>query len=185
MTKKIGVLIGSLRKDAWTRKIANQFIKLAPSNLNLQIIDIGNLPLYNEDLETGTPPASWDEFRDQIRSMDGMLLISPEYNRSMSGALKNAIDVGSRPYGKSAWNNKAIAVVSSSPGAIGGFGANHHIRQSFACLNAPIMPSEIYLSGVNKLFNEKHDLADPKTEEFLRGFLQSYASWVETNGAAN
>ncbi len=96
MTKKIGVLIGSLRKDAWTRKVANQFIKLAPKGLELHIIDIGNLPLYNEDLETSTPPASWTEFRNKVSAMDGVLLISPEYNRSMSGALKNAIDVGSR-----------------------------------------------------------------------------------------
>lgn len=180
-TKNIGVIIGSLRKNAWTRKLANKLIELAPASLKLNIIEIGNMPLYNEDEETATPPAAWSEFRQQTQPMDGILFITPEYNRSIPAPLKNAIDVGSRPYGKSVWNKKPCAIVSSSPGAIGGFSANHHLRHALVCLSAPCMPSEMYISAVDKLFDEQGNFTNPKTEEFLRGFMQSYADWVARN----
>lgn len=180
-TKNIGVIIGSLRKNAWTRKIANKLISLAPANLKLQIIEIANMPLYNEDEETATPPASWTAFRNQVQPMDGILFVTPEYNRSIPAPLKNAIDIGSRPYGKSVWNKKACGIVSSSIGAIGGFAANHHLRQSLVCLTAPCMPSETYLGVVDKLFDENGNFANPKTEEFLRAYMQSYDDWVQRN----
>lgn len=176
---KIGIIIGSLRKAAWTRKIAEQLIEMAPAGVSMKIIEIGKLPFYNEDEETASPPASWTEFRKEVQSVDGIIFVTPEYNRSMTGALKNAIDVGSRPYGKSVWNNKPCAIISSSVGAIGGFGANHHLRQSLVTLNAPCLQSETYLSFVNKLFNDSGKFADEKTADFVRGFAKSSAAWVE------
>lgn len=180
---KIGIIIGSLRKAAWTRKIAEQLIEMAPAGTAMQIIEIGNLPFYNEDDETSSPPAAWTAFRKEVQSVDGIIFVTPEYNRSVPAVLKNAIDVGSRPWGKSVWNGKPCAIISSSVGAIGGFGANHHLRQCFVTLNAPCMPSETYLSFVNKLFNDSGKFADEKTAEFVRGFVKSSAAWVEKNTA--
>lgn len=181
--KKIGIIIGSLRKAAWTRKIAEQLIEMAPAGVTMQIIEIGNLPFYNEDEETSSPPAAWTAFRKEVQSVDGIIFVTPEYNRSVPAVLKNAIDVGSRPYGKSVWNNKPSTIISSSVGVIGGFGANHHLRQSMVTLSSPCMPSEHYLSYVQKLFNDSGKFADEKTAEFVRGFVKSSVVWVEKNAA--
>ncbi len=124
----VAVVVGSLRKDSYNRKVARALSELAPSSLALRIVEIGDLPLYNEDVEADAPPEAWKRFRDEIRRSDAVLFVTPEYNRSVPGCLKNAIDVGSRPYGQSAWGGKPTAVVSVSPGAIGGFGANHAVR---------------------------------------------------------
>src|SRR5262249_24034147 len=128
--KKVAVLVGSLRKASFTRRVAQALIGLAPAGLEAAFVEIGDLPLYNEDLDGANAPAPWARFRDAIRGFDAVLFTTPEYNRSVPGCLKNAIDVGSRPYGKSAWGGKPAGVVSVSPGAIGAFGANHHLRQS-------------------------------------------------------
>ena len=127
--RDVVVMVGSLRKDSINRKVANALVELAPATLKLSIIEIGHLPIYNQDGDEN-PPAAWTEFRERIRAADAVLFITPEHNRSVPAALKNAIDIGSRPYGKSAWSGKPGAVVSASPGGIGGFGANHHLRQS-------------------------------------------------------
>src|SRR5215469_17409409 len=137
--KDIVVLVGSLRKESFNRKMANVLIELAPPALKLEIVEIGQLPLYNQD-EDVNPPAPWTAFRERIRRADGILFVTPEHNRSVPSPLKNAIDVGSRPYGKNMWNGKPGAIVTVSPGAIGGFGANHHLRQSLVFLNVPAMP---------------------------------------------
>lgn len=179
--KKIGILVGSLRKAAWTRKIAEQLVALAPAGVTMQLIDISKLPFYNEDEETATPPAAWTTFRSEVQGVDGVIFVTPEYNRSVPGVLKNAIDVGSRPYGKSVWNAKPCAIISSSVGAIGGFGANHHLRQMLVTLNAPCLQSETYLSFVNKLFNDKGGFAEEKTAEFIRSFMQLSAAWIAKN----
>ena len=151
--KKIAVLIGSLKKDSLNRKMAHNLIKRAPPSLYLEIVEIKDLPLYNEDLETANPPELWLNFRNKIRPYDGVLFVTPEYNRSVPAALKNALDVGSRPYGQSVWNGKPGAVMSLSPGAIGGFGANHHLRQSFSFLNIPVMQQpEAYVGNAAGLF---------------------------------
>ncbi|NAT74315.1 ACP phosphodiesterase, partial [Pseudomonas syringae pv. actinidiae] len=131
----IAVLVGSLRKESINRKIALALAKLAPATLKLNIIEIGDLPLYNEDIDGDSPPPAYSVFREQLGAADGVLFVTPEYNRSVPGALKNAIDVGSRPYGKSAFSGKPGAVISASPGAVGGFGANHHLRQSLVFLD--------------------------------------------------
>ncbi|MFC5462112.1 NADPH-dependent FMN reductase [Massilia niabensis] len=178
-TKKIAIVVGSLRQDSFSRKLAKEMMNMAPGKLEMEIVEIGNLPLYNEDIDTATPPAAFTEFRDRIRAADGILFVTPEYNRSMPGALKNAIDVGSRPYGKAAWSGKPCAIVSQSPGALGGFGANHHLRQTLPFLNMPAMPGpEAYLGGIGSKF-QGEALADESLRGFLQTFVDSFAAWVE------
>ncbi|MCF3107761.1 NAD(P)H-dependent oxidoreductase [Niabella sp. CC-SYL272] len=179
--QKIGLLVGSLRAASYSRKVAEELIHLAPSNLQLEIVEIGDLPLYNEDLEQAVP-ASWHCFRETIRAKDGVVFITPEYNRSVPGLLKNAIDVGSRPYGKSVWNGKPGAVISVTPGGLGAFGANHHLRQSMVFLNVPMMQQpEAYLSHIAVCFNNPQSEERERLDQFLKGFLDAYAAWaVET-----
>ena len=176
--KTIAVLVGSLRKESFSRKVAHNLIELAPASLKLSIVEIGDLPLYNQDLETDAPPLAWRTFRDQVRPLQGLLFVTPEYNRSVPGGLKNAIDVGSRPYGKSVWNSKPGAIVSCSPGHIGGFGANHHLRQPMTFLNVPMLQQEAYLGGIDKLIQADGKLV-PGTAEFLGKYMHSYAAWVD------
>jgi chromate reductase len=182
-TRDIAVLVGSLRKESFNRKMAHALIELAPSQLKLQIAEIGQLPLYNQDLEA-SPPAPWIAFRDQVRPVHGVLFVTPEYNRSVPGVLKNAIDVGSRPYGQSIWDKKPAGVISVSPGAIGGFGANQHLRQSLVFLNMPpLQQPEAYVGGADKLFDESGRLTNGSTREFLGKYLQAFAAWVEKNAS--
>lgn len=177
-SKKIAVLVGSLRKESFTRKTAKALIALAPESLALEIIEIGRLPIYNQDLEE-TPPDAWTNFREQLKGFDGFLFVTPEYNRSVPAVLKNAIDVGSRPYGKNIWDGKPGAVVSVSPGALGAFGANHHLRQSLVFLNIPTMAQpEAYVGGAAKLFDEHENLTNDSTREFLKKFMAAFAEWV-------
>jgi chromate reductase, NAD(P)H dehydrogenase (quinone) len=186
MPIRVAVFVGSLRKASWNRMLAQALIALAPPALQPEIIEIGQLPLYNQDLDdAGSPPAEWTAFRQRVKPFGALLFVTPEYNRSVPAPLKNAIDVGSRPYGHSVWDRKPGAVVSASPGAVGGFGANHHLRQSLVFLNVPCLQMpEVYIGGVQKRFDEKGGLSDDSTREFLRSFLAAYAAWVERNGAA-
>jgi chromate reductase len=173
----VAVIVGSLRKDAFSRKTANALIALAPAALQLSIVEIGQLPLYNQDLEA-SPPAAWTSFRERLRAAGAALFVTPEYNRSVPGALKNALDVGSRPYGQSVWDGKPAAVVSVSPGQIGGFGANHHLRQSLVFLNMPALPQpEAYLGSAAEFFDADGRLVREATREFLQKFLQAFAAW--------
>ena len=178
---QIAVLVGSLRKESYNLKMAKALIELAPVSLELQLVNIGELPLYNEDLEASLPD-SWNRFRKEIPSFDGLLFVTPEYNRSVPAVLKNAIDVGSRPREKNVWNGKPGAVVTVSTGAIGGFGANHHLRQSLVFVNVPVMPQpEAYIGGAAKLFDETGKLTNDSTREFMKKFLETFARWVERN----
>src|ERR1700740_1599397 len=146
------ILVGSLRKASLNRMLANALISLAPSSLKLDIVEIGQLPFYNEDLDIDSPPAPWAPFHHRVKTADAVLFVTPQYNRSVPAALKNALDVGSRPYGSSVWDRKAGAVISSTPGAVGAFGANHHLRQSLVFLNVPTMQQpEGYVGRVDKL----------------------------------
>ena len=175
------VLVGSLRTASFNRMLANALISLAPSSLKLDIVEIGQLPFYNQDLDTDAPPAPWTAFRQRIKAADAVLFVTPEYNRSVPAVLKNALDVGSRPYGSSVWDRKPGAIVSGSPGAIGGFGANHHLRQSLVFLNVPTMQQpEAYLGHADKLFDEHGKLVSDGTGKFLQAFMQAFANWVET-----
>jgi len=180
----VAVLVGSLRKDSLTRKVAMALIAIGQDPLAFEVIEIGNLPLYNQDDEA-TPTQNVVEFRRRAAACDALLFTTPEYNRSVPGVLKNAIDVGSRPYGKSVWANKPGAVISVSPGAIGAFGANHHLRQSMVFLNVPIMQQpEAYIGNANALFDDKGALINDSTRAFLQKFLQAYALWIAHNSGA-
>lgn len=177
--KKIAVLVGSLRRESLNRKLANAMIALAPGSLRLEIVEIDKLPLFNQDFEADpTPPVR--EFKQRIQAADAVLFVTPEYNRSIPGVLKNAIDVASRPYGQSVWEGKPGAVISLSPGAIGGYGANHHLRQSMVFLNVPIMPQpEAYIGNAGKLFGDDGAIADDSTREFVGKFISAFALWVD------
>src|SRR6266704_809822 len=173
--RTVAVLVGSLRKASFSRKIARAIVEVAPASLTLNIVEIGGLPLYNADDDEPSPPSPWTAFRERIHGSDAVLFVTPEYNRSVPGVLKNAIDVGSRPYGKSAWAGKPGAVVSVSPGAIGGFGANHHLRQSLVFLDVPAMQQpEAYIGGVANLLDAQGRLANEGTREFLRKFMEAF-----------
>jgi len=179
--RDIGVFVGSLRKESLNRKLAKALAELAPTSLKLEIVEIGQLPLYNQDFDED-PSSVYVEFRARVRAADGVLFVTPEYNRSVPGALKNALDVASRPYGQSAWNGKPGAVISASPGAIGGFGANHHLRQSLVFLNVPAMQQpEAYIGGADKLFDASGKLANDGTRKFLQQFIEAFANWVAIN----
>ena len=182
-TRNVAVLIGSLRKDSLNRKMANALIGLAPPQLELSIVEIGALPFYNQDYEAN-PPAAVTEFKQAIFNSDAVLFVTPEYNRSVPGVLKNAIDVGSRPYGKSAWKGKPGAVISVTSGALGAFGANHHLRQSLVFLDVPAMPQpEAYIGNAASLFDVDGKLTNDTTRDFLAKFLQAFAQWIERNSA--
>lgn len=179
MAHQIAVLVGSLRKGSYNKLIAKAIAELAPPELKFESLEIGDLPLYNQDLDQGEPPASWQRLRQQIKAADAVLFVTPEYNRSVPGVLKNALDVGSRPYGKNNFDGKPAAVVSVSPGAIGGFGANHHLRQSLVFLNTPILQQpEVYIGGAAGLFDEAGALKNEDTKKFLRTFAGAFAAWV-------
>jgi len=175
------VLVGSLRKASFNRMLADALIWLAPSSMKLEIVEIGQLPFYNQDLETDPPPTQWTAFRQRVKAADAVLFVTPEYNRSVPAVLKNALDVGSRPHGNSVWDSKPGAVVSGTPGAIGAFGANHHLRQSLVSLNVPTMHQpEAYIGHADKLFDERGKLVNDGTRKFLQEFMQAFANWVET-----
>jgi chromate reductase len=181
--RNVAVIVGSLRKESFNRKLANELIAMAPPSLKLEIVEIGQLALFNQDSEANAPQANVD-FKKRIEAADAVLFVTPEYNRSVPGALKNAIDVASRPYGKSAWNGKPGAVISLSPGVIGAYGANHHLRQSMVFLNVPMMPQpEAYIGNAAKLFDEQGKLIEASTREFVQKFLQAFAQWIERNPA--
>ncbi|HTT96791.1 MAG TPA: NAD(P)H-dependent oxidoreductase [Rhizomicrobium sp.] len=179
--RDVAVFVGSLRKDSLNRKMAKALIEIAPPALKLEIVEIGDLPLYNADLDTNAP-AQWTRLRERVKSADAVLFVTPEYNRSVPGVLKNAIDIASRPYGDNAWNGKPGAVVSVSPGAIGGFGSNHHLRQSLVFLNVPAMQQpEMYIGGADKMFDESGKLTNEKTREFLSKGMTAFETWIEKN----
>jgi len=178
---KIAVIVGSLRKESFNLKTAKALIALAPESLSLELLSIADLPMFNEDLEA-TPPNEWVTFREKIKAADGLLFLTPEYNRSVPGVLKNAIDVGSRPYGQNSWDGKPGAIVSISIGNISGFGANHHLRQSLVFVNVPTMAQpEAYIADASGLFDDKGNLTKESTKGFLTNFMSAFEKWVDTN----
>ena len=182
-TRNVAVIVGSLRKESFNRKMAKAVVAIAQPPLKLEIVEIGHLPFENQDYESD-PPQVVRDFKQKIESFDAVLFVTPEYNRSMPGVLKNAIDVGSRPYGKSSWSRKPAGVISVSPGAIGGFGANHHLRQSLVFLDMPALQQpEAYIGNAASLFDEKGALVNDSTREFMQKYLQAFAQWIERNAA--
>jgi chromate reductase, NAD(P)H dehydrogenase (quinone) len=175
------IIVGSLRKESFNRMVAKALIAVAPKSVILEILEIGQLPMYNQDLDE-SPPKEWTEFRQHLKKYDAVIFITPEYNRSVPGVLKNAIDVGSRPYGQNAFDGKPGAVISVSVGALGGFGANHHLRQSLVFLNVPTMPQpEAYIGEAAKLFETNGTLNNDSSREFLKKFMTTFVLWVEEN----
>jgi len=181
MPYKIAIIVGSLRKDSLNRKVARSICALRNENLDCSMIEIGDLPLYNQDLDSD-PPEQWTRFRQEIAASDGVLFCSPEYNRGIPGVLKNAIDVGSRPYGQSVFDKKPGAIVTASPGGIGGFGSNHQIRQASVFLNMPIMlQPEAYLGHVSDAsFDDSGCLKDGPLKDLITTVAHALHDWVDT-----
>lgn len=181
----VAVFIGSMRKESLSRKIAKAVIALSPQELRMEIVSMDDLLMYNQDLDDeGTPPASWTTFRQYVRKFDAVLFVTPEYNRSVPAVLKNALDVGSRPYGKNIWDGKPGAVVSVSPGRLSGFGANHHLRQSLVFLNIPVMQQpEAYIGEAAALFDDNGILSSESTRQFLAKFVDAFQLWVGRNSS--
>jgi chromate reductase len=180
MAYKIAIIVGSLRKDSINRKVARSICGLRNDNLDCTMVEIGDLPLYNQDLDAN-PPEQWTRFRREVGEAAGVLFCSPEYNRGVPGVLKNAIDVGSRPYGQSVFDKKPAAIVTASPGSIGGFGANHQIRQTCVFLNMPVMQQpEAYLGHVSDdSFDDSGCLKEGALKELVTKLAYAFHDWVE------
>jgi chromate reductase len=177
---KIAIVVGSLRAESINRKVARSICAFAADRLDCEIVEIGDLPLYSQDHDSD-PPAAYRGFREKIAAADGILFCTPEYNRGVPGVLKNAIDVGSRPYGSSAWDKKPAAIVSASPGGIGGFGANHQLRQACVFLNMPVMQQpEAYLGHVtDDSFEADGCLREGPLKALVLNLAGAFADWVE------
>ncbi|RWX68881.1 NAD(P)H-dependent oxidoreductase [Mesorhizobium sp. M4B.F.Ca.ET.089.01.1.1] len=178
---QLAVIVGSLRAQSYSRKIARALAARAPDSMRCRFIEIGDLPLYNEDLEGEDPPRAWSTFRAEIRSADAVLFVTPEYNRSIPGCLKNALDVGSRPSGKSVFKGLPAGVVSVTPNKLGAFGANHALRQTFVFLDMPVMQQpEAYISTVADLLDDKGGVKSSETAGYLEKFMSALEDWIRT-----
>jgi chromate reductase len=173
------VLAGSLRKESFTLKVANALAKLAPATLKLDVITPHGISFFNQDLEA-TPPADWVSFREQIQKSAGVIFVTPEYNRAIPGVLKNAIDVGSRPYGKSSFLGKPTGIISNSPGPLGGVNAAKSLQNILPGISGPIMGQpETYLTAVGDAFDEKGNLTKESLQKVLQQYVDAFAVFVE------
>ena len=180
MSKKtIGVVVGSLRKASFNKSIANYVASLLPAEYEVKFIDISDIDMFNQDLEDN-PPESWTRLREDVKSSDAYLFFTPEYNRSVPAVLKNVLDVASRPYGQNVWAHKPAGIVSVSMGASGAFGANHHLRQTLTFLDVyPLQQPEAYIGNVMGLLDEKGNLINEDTKNFLKSYVNAFTAWVE------
>lgn len=179
MPHHIAVLVGSLRRESLSGKAARALAALAPASLAFDLVNIGGLPLYNEDRETD-PPEPWTGFRAAIARADGLLFVTPEYNRTIPGGLKNAIDIASRPWGKNVFAGKPAAIASQSPGMVGGFGASQTVRQALVCLDVPVLPGpELYLAASSSAFDADGNLSSDTARDLMAAFVASFARWVD------
>jgi len=183
MSKVIGIIAGSLRKESFSKKIAKAVQDMAPGGFDFKIVKLDELPVYNQDFDDNNEvPPAYTEFRNEVKQLDGFIFITPEYNRSVPAVLKNALDVGSRPYGQSVWDGKPGAIFSNSPGAVGGFGANHHLRQSLVFLNIPVMQQpEVYLAKINEAFEENGSIKDGAAKDFIKKAVDAFTVWFDQN----
>jgi chromate reductase len=178
---KVGILVGSLRKESFSKKLAANVASLFPNGYETEFVEIGDLALYNQDFddENNAPP-EYTTFRNKMKEMEAVLFVTPEYNRSIPAVLKNALDVGSRPYGASVWNNKPAAIISQSPGKLSGFGANHHLRQPLVFLNMPILQQpEAYIGNVADILDEDGKIKDEGTVKFLQSFVDAFVDLIK------
>jgi chromate reductase, NAD(P)H dehydrogenase (quinone) len=179
MQTQVGIIVGSLRQGAYTRLLANAAKELVPPSWTVSDIGIGELPLYNQDLETDSPPTAWTKFRSQVAATDGVLFVTPEYNRGMPGALKNAIDVGTRPWGQSVWNGKPTAVISLTPGPLGAMSAHQQLRHTLSVINSPTLPGpEVYMPNAAALFDSAGKLQNEDTRKILTTLIQAFDVWI-------
>jgi chromate reductase, NAD(P)H dehydrogenase (quinone) len=175
----IVVLAGSLRKESFTLKIAKALTELAPDSLKLDVVTLHGISFFNQDLEA-TPPADWVAFREKLHHSNGVLFVTPEYNRSIPGVLKNAIDVGSRPYGKSSFLGKPVGIVSNSPGPLGGVSAAKHLQNILPGISGPILGQpEIYLNGVGDAFDDTGELIKESLQAVMKQYIDAFAVFVE------
>ncbi len=179
-TKKIGIVVGSLRKESFSKKIAANMAELFPEGFETDFIAIDKLDMYDQDLDDeNRPPAAWTSFREQLGQYDAFMFVTPEYNRSVPAVLKNALDVGSRPYGQNKWGGKPGAVVSVSPGAISGFGAHHHLRQVLVFLDIYTMQQpEAYIGNVANILDSEGKVTNEGTLDFLKLIVNSFVDWI-------
>ncbi len=185
MVRDVVVIVGSLRKESFTRKLAKAVVAMAPASLKFRFVEIGNLPFFNQDNENNDTEVV-ARFKADIKKADAVLFATPEYHRSEPGVLKNALEIASRPWGKSVWGGKPAAVISVSPGAIAGFGANHHLRQSLVAIDMPTMAQpEAYIGNVSQLLDAEGKLVNPDTVKFFETFLKKFELWIEANSAAS
>jgi len=179
MPHHIVTIAGSLRKESFTLKIANALARLAPAALKLEVVTLHGLSFFNQDMEA-TPPADWLAFREKLQKSNGVLFVTPEYNRSIPGVLKNAIDVGSRPYGKSSFLGKPTGIISNSPGPLGGVSAAKHLQNILPGISGPIMGQpETYLNVIGEAFNDKGELIREPVQKLLQQYLEAFAAFVE------
>lgn len=179
---QIAVVVGSLRKDSFNRKLANAIVKLAPPEFVFRQLQIGDLPLYNQD-DDANPAASVKRLKSEISASQGLLFVTPEYNRSVPGVLKNAIDCASRPYGQSAWAGKPAGVLGISPGAIGTALAQQHLRNILAYLDVPTLgQTEAFIQNKEGLFDAAGELAGD-SRKFLQAWMDKYVAWVKKHSA--
>src|SRR5450432_204936 len=179
----IVVLVGSLRKESFTLKIAKALTSLAPDTLKLDVVTLHDISFFNQDLEAA-PPADWVAFREKLHNSNGVLFVTPEYNRSIPGVLKNMIDVGSRPYGKSSFLGKPTGIVSNSPGPLGGVSAAKHLQQILPGIAGSIMGQpEIYLNGVGDAFDDKGQLTKESLQKVLQEYINAFAAFVVKHSA--
>jgi chromate reductase, NAD(P)H dehydrogenase (quinone) len=174
----VAVIVGSLRRDSINRKLAKALAKLGQSKFRFNFVEIGDLPIYDEDLWQD-PPASVLRMKNEIESADAVLFVTPEYNRSITPALKNAIDWGTRPWGKNSWAGKPASIVGTTPGAIGTAVAQTHLRSVAVVLDVILMGQpEVYFVNKPGLIDENDDITDDTTREFLEGWLARFESWI-------
>jgi len=179
MPRQIGFIVGSLRKESHNRKLANALIKLAPADFTFKELRIGDLPLYNQDDDRSQSPEV-QKFKSELRAVDAVMFVTPEYNRSVPGVLKNALDQASRPHGQNAWAGKPAGIVGISIGAIGTAVAQSHLRSILAYLDMPTFGQpEVYLHVKDGFFDEAGNFANADTRKFLHGWMDKYAAWVK------
>ncbi len=179
MAKQIGYVIGSLRKESHNRKLANALIKLGPPDFNFKELRIGDLPLYNQDDDRSQAPEV-QRFKSELRAVDAVMFVTPEYNRSIPGVLKNALDNASRPYGQNAWAGKPAGIIGASIGAISTAVAQLHLRTILAYLDMPTLGQpEVYIQVKDGFFDDTGNIASADTRKFLHTWMDKYAAWVK------
>lgn len=176
---KVGIVVGSIRKNSFSEQLANNIIERFPEDFKAEFIEIANLPLYNQDSDENVPEV-YTNFRDTVKALDAVVFVTPEHNRSFPAALKNALDVGSRPYGSNVWDGKPALIVSQSPSNLSGFGANHHLRQVLAFLNMPVVQQpEVYIANVMDLLGQDGKITNQDTINFLKTVVDTYVEFVK------